>query len=39
MKSSDPPKESKDGCGIFRYSMIRPGSEVELCQLETIVTF
>ena len=34
MEGSDPPQESKDGCGIFRYSMVRPGSEVELSQLE-----
>ena len=34
---SDPPKESKNGCGIFRYSMVRPGSEVELSQLEGLV--
>ena len=36
---SDPPEKSKDGCGIFRYSMIRPGSEVELGQLEGLAIF
>ena len=37
MEGSDPPMESEKRCSVIRYSMIWPGSEMELGQLEQFI--